>query len=80
MVPAVGMRNFVSRLKQVVLPAPFGPINAWIVPRSTSSLTPLTARNPLNSIVKPSVARITSRAKRVPPAYDLLPAISPIRP
>ena len=31
-VPRVGGRNEVSRLKQVVLPAPFGPIRAWIVP------------------------------------------------
>ncbi|MNL67399.1 hypothetical protein D3C87_1919800 [compost metagenome] len=28
MLPDVGSRNFVSRLKQVVLPAPFGPISA----------------------------------------------------
>jgi hypothetical protein len=27
-VPSVGVRNLVRRLKQVVLPAPFGPINA----------------------------------------------------
>ena len=27
-VPDVGVRNFVSRLKQVVLPAPLGPISA----------------------------------------------------
>ena len=26
--PRVGSRNFVSRLKQVVFPAPFGPISA----------------------------------------------------
>ena len=32
MVPRVGCRNLVSRLKQVVLPAPLGPISAWIVP------------------------------------------------
>ena len=30
--PAVGCRNLVSRLKTVVLPAPFGPISAWIWP------------------------------------------------
>ena len=29
-VPAVGGRNLVSRLKQVVLPAPLGPISAWM--------------------------------------------------
>ncbi len=28
--PEVGTRNLVSRLKQVVLPAPLGPISAWI--------------------------------------------------
>jgi hypothetical protein len=30
---AVGVRNLVSRLKQVVLPAPLGPISAWMPPR-----------------------------------------------
>ncbi len=35
--PRVGGRNAVSRLKQVVLPAPFGPISAWIVPARTVS-------------------------------------------
>ena len=30
--PRVGARKCVSRLKQVVLPAPFGPISAWMVP------------------------------------------------
>ena len=28
-----GDRNFVSRLKHVVLPAPLGPISAWMEPR-----------------------------------------------
>src|SRR5260221_710175 len=31
--PRVGVRKWVSRLKQVVLPAPFGPISAWMVLR-----------------------------------------------
>jgi hypothetical protein len=30
--PALGCRTLVSRLKQVVLPAPLGPISAWIRP------------------------------------------------
>src|SRR6185312_9150857 len=60
MVPRVGWRNFVSRLKQVVFPAPFGPIRAWIVPRRTVRSTPRTARKPLNSFVRPEVARIAS--------------------
>ena len=39
--PALGSRNLVSRLKTVVLPAPLGPISAWIVPRRTLRSTPL---------------------------------------
>ena len=34
--PPVGAMNFDSMLKQVVLPAPFGPMSAWIVPRSNA--------------------------------------------
>src|SRR4051794_13717095 len=58
--PRVGCRNLVSRLKQVVLPAPFGPISACTVPRSTRRLTPLTATKPANSLVSPSVSRMHS--------------------
>src|SRR6266571_974273 len=60
--PCVGLRNLVKRLKQVVLPAPFGPINAWIVPRSTRRLTSRTATKPANSLVRPSVSRTMSLA------------------
>ncbi|MCY1244442.1 hypothetical protein D9M72_575150 [compost metagenome] len=60
MVPVVGSRNLVSRLKQVVLPAPLGPINAWIEPRRTCRLTSLTAVNPLNSLVRFRVSRMVS--------------------
>ena len=49
----VGARNCVSRLKQVVLPAPLGPMSAWIVPRRTRRSTPLTATKPRNSLVSP---------------------------
>src|SRR5437868_6685119 len=58
MLPRVGSRNLVSRLKQVVLPAPFGPINAWIEPRRTFRSTPLTAVKPLNSFVRPRASRM----------------------
>src|SRR5262249_56077487 len=64
--PRVGLRNLVSRLKHVVLPAPFGPIKAWIVPRLTRRLTPLTAVKPANSFVRSSVARINSSLIRRP--------------
>src|SRR5207244_2483703 len=52
--------NLVSRLKTVVLPAPFGPISAWIVPRRIWRSTPRTAAKPPNSLVRPRVSRITS--------------------
>ena len=75
--PRVGGRNLVSRLKQVVLPAPFGPISAWIVPRSTSRSTPLTATKPANSLVRlradrmiPSGEVVTSHPCR---AFSLAP-------
>src|SRR6188474_2835370 len=58
--PRVGLMNFVSRLKQVVLPAPFGPISAWMVPRATRRLTPFTATKPANSLVRSSVSRMMS--------------------
>src|SRR5947208_6309892 len=58
--PLVGVRKWVRRLKQVVLPAPLGPINAWIAPRRTRRFTFLTATNPRNSLVSPSVSRMAS--------------------
>src|SRR6266853_1769429 len=60
MLPCVGLRNLVSRLKHVVLPAPFGPIRACMVPRATCRLTPLTATNPAKSLVRSSVWRMIS--------------------
>jgi hypothetical protein len=60
--PRVGAKNLVSRLKQVVLPAPFGPISAWIVPRTTFRLTSLTATKPLNSFVSDCVSMMMSLA------------------
>src|SRR5213593_2961978 len=60
--PRVGARKWVRRLKQVVLPAPLGPMSAWIVPRRTRSLTSFTATKPRNSLVSPSVSRMTSSA------------------
>src|SRR6266478_5489982 len=58
--PALGSRNFVKRWKTVVLPAPFGPISAWIVPRRIFRSTPCTAVKPRNSFVRPRVSRMTS--------------------
>src|SRR5688572_30055941 len=58
--PRVGCRNLVRRLKQVVLPAPFGPISAWMLPRFTARSTPFTAKKPPNSLVSPDAARMIS--------------------
>src|ERR1700730_15597691 len=66
MLPRVGTRNLVSKLKNVVLPAPFGPINAWMWPRRTRKSTPPTATNPLNSFVRPRVSMIISSAIGTP--------------
>src|SRR5665213_3997970 len=57
MCPLVTGRNRVSRLKKVVLPAPFGPISAWMVPRLTSRLTFCTATKPAKLLVSASVRR-----------------------
>src|SRR4051812_43114165 len=67
MLPADGRRNLVRRLKHVVLPAPFGPISAWMVPRRILSETSRTAKNPANSFVNPWVSRMNSSAKQIPP-------------
>src|SRR5215470_5676247 len=75
-IPDVGVRKCVSKLKQVVLPAPLGPISAWIVPRRTRRSTPLTATNPLNSLVSCRVSRIVSSAmprRRATAAHRLVP-------
>src|SRR5579859_3317786 len=65
--PCEGLRNFVSRLKQVVLPAPLGPIRAWMDWRLTRKLTSLTATSPPNSLVRPSVSRMISSLIRHDP-------------
>src|SRR5262249_21830763 len=65
--PPVGRMNLVRRLKQVVLPAPFGPINAWMLPRTTGGLSPLPGRNPAIPLVSLPVRRITSPPPPRPP-------------
>src|SRR5580700_3898781 len=62
--PALGSRNLVRRLNTVVLPAPFGPISAWMVPRRIWRSTPCTAVKPRNSFVNPRVSRIRSSKRK----------------
>src|SRR5271156_6605620 len=67
MLPEVGCKNLVSKLKKVVLPAPFGPIRAWISPCLTRTETPSTATNPLKSLTRLCVSRIISSANAITP-------------
>src|SRR5262245_18860584 len=46
-----------TRLKTVVLPAPFGPINAVSDPSATARSTPSTARTPPKDLVSPLTSR-----------------------
>src|SRR5438445_2098166 len=76
--PRVGVRKWVNKLKQVVCPAPLGPMSAWIVPRRTRSRTSFTATNPRNSFVSPSVSRMTSPAISGPRAGRRIEARLPL--
>src|SRR5690625_3813216 len=58
--PSSGTSKPDTRLKNVVLPAPLGPINAVIVPRWTSRWSTWTARKPPNCRVIVSTVRIGS--------------------
>src|SRR5271170_3869451 len=51
MSPAVGGNRLVIRLNSVVLPAPFGPINAVRLPSGTSNETSETAVSPPNRLL-----------------------------
>src|SRR5262245_8114096 len=55
--PAVGRRAPVTQLKNVDLPAPFGPIMARISPCCTAMETSCSAVSPSKRTVKPSVRR-----------------------
>src|SRR5689334_20312259 len=70
--PRLGVKNLLNRLKQVVLPAPFGPIMAWMDPRATRRLTPRTATNPAKSLVRFSVSRTVSLLTTFPPGPGIV--------
>src|ERR1700760_1901778 len=74
--PRVGGRKEVNRLKHVVLPAPLGPIRAWILPVCTDKSTESTATKPLNSRVRPVVSRMVSVTPGRLPAVQLVPVIA----
>ena len=60
--PAVGRYIPVRQLKNVVLPAPLGPIRPMISPRATRKFTESTAVRPPNRMVTFSADRIVSPA------------------
>src|SRR5438094_7768624 len=62
--PRVGRRKPVKRLKQVVLPAPFGPIRPTISPLSTVRSTRLTAASPPKRRVSSRVSRRATKSGR----------------
>src|SRR5262245_47102831 len=62
--PRVGRRKPLSKLKQVVLPAPLGPIKPTISPLSTVRSTLLTAASPPKSRVSPRVSRSATGSGR----------------
>src|SRR6056300_1785712 len=59
-VPVSGLSKFVSRLKKVVFPAPFGPMSAVITPRCTSRWSTSTAVSPPKVRRTPVAVRIAS--------------------
>ncbi len=64
--PELGSKNFVNKLKQVVFPAPLGPISACMAPRSIAKFTLFTAMKPLNDFVRSSVLRMTFSLSKSP--------------
>ena len=65
-----------SRLISVDLPAPFGPITAWISPTCTSSETSATAVRPPKRFCRPSRAQRDVRHGRSPPRRPAYPVTS----
>src|SRR5256885_12226254 len=64
MVPASGRRSPASSAMSVVLPAPFGPMTAWVSPSGTARSTPSVARRPPNLFASPRIARSGSATAR----------------
>src|SRR5208337_816084 len=58
--PLVGLRVPLTRLKNVVFPAPFGPINPSFSPALTLTSTEETASRPPKYLLKPSISSIGS--------------------
>src|SRR5665213_589437 len=64
MLPEVGRSTPVMQLKNVLLPAPFGPMTARISPAPSSKSTALSAAKPPNRPVSLSICKIGASAPR----------------
>ena len=75
--PSSGCSSPNSTFISVVLPAPFSPTRAWMLPRPTAKSTPSFATKAPNRLVMPTISTARSReAKRGPPyLIDLTPAL-----
>src|ERR1035437_4720213 len=69
MVPAVGCRSPARQLKNVLLPAPFGPIRPTMSPSVTLRSAPSTARKPPKLMTMP----LASSSMSGPPCRDVAP-------
>src|SRR5688572_16916197 len=70
--PAVGTRSPESRLVNVDLPAPFGPITAWMRSRQRSSVTSFTAASPPKRFVSPRAESSISVMRRLLAAQEAI--------
>src|ERR1051326_8308877 len=70
MVPESGRRLPVSWLTKVVLPAPLGPISAWISPSRTSIERLSVATRPPKRLISPLVSRSASATARPEQGID----------
>src|SRR5208282_3936670 len=68
--PALGSSSPEIRLTRVVLPAPLGPITAWIRPARKASDTPSTAARPPKRRAKPRTTRTGSTTFSLRPLYE----------
>src|SRR4051794_17061413 len=59
-VPASGRSSPARAETSVVLPAPFGPMTAWISPGMTESVTSASAGSPPNRLLSPDIASSAS--------------------
>src|SRR3954467_3715687 len=71
--PALGFNTPVRRLINVLLPAPFGPINACLAPSATLRLIAFETRNLPNSLQRSRVSRARMLIAAIPDPFGYAP-------